>query len=126
MAVTPFDHAFTFQIDESADRATAAPVAVPAGKVLIIRYVSGNFSFPSGETHIVSVSLLYEGSTASVEHRLIPVPTGAMDVEDTVGVAQHTHLLIGSGVDVRVSAIRSPISGGVFGVVTISGELVDA
>lgn len=125
MAVTPFDHTFGLQVDGSVDRVVSAAVAVPVGKVLVIRFVSGSFLFETGQTHIALVSLLYQGSPDEVQHEFIPVRIGTMGLQDVIVVAQHTHLLVGSGVGVQAAVIRDPINGEVNGRVTISGELVD-
>jgi len=98
---------------------------VPAGKRLVIRYVSGKIVLPPGQRAVdVFVITSVNGSLAN--HFVVPVFTASSSGTDISEFAQETQLYADPGpFDVEVGADRSDSTGaGTFDIV-VSGYLID-
>ena len=93
---------------------------VPAGKELVIEYVSASGSVPAGE------SMTYSVATGSVQH-FIPAVQQVPDSYLTIFVAgQQTRLYADPGTTVTLGVIRTGGGGTASATISISGTLVDA
>jgi hypothetical protein len=93
--------------------------AVPAGKQLVIEYVSASGSVPSGE------SLMYSVTTGSVQH-FIPATQQALDLYRVFFIAgQQTRIYAEPGTTVIVGVLRTGSGGDASANISISGSLVD-
>ena len=112
---------FQIQMGISLDQSPVgvASFPVPAGKRLVIEYVSASGVVPAGQ------SLIYSVSTGSVEH-LIPVTQQAPDAYAVICVAgQQTRLYAEPGSTVVLGVQRTGFGGSASANISISGTLMD-
>ncbi len=97
---------------------------VPAGKRLVIRYVSAHADLPTGQ-RLLSLRLDTDHSGISILHWFVPVSTGNIGTRARFAVAQDTQLYADPGTTVEFTAGRSTIGGGGTIHVSVSGYLID-
>ncbi|HWN99211.1 MAG TPA: hypothetical protein VNS63_08075, partial [Blastocatellia bacterium] len=93
---------------------------VPSGKRLVIEYVSGQGTLPTGDK-LLFVRLQINTGGSTVFHRFLPVLTGTEGNVDVFLVSQQTRLYAEPGSSVILSG---PPANTIFSV-TVSGYLVD-
>ena len=126
MAISVFDEFRPLQITNGSDRQTATFDPIPAGQILIVRFVSAQFLVPNGQ-RITVLSLNFEtGGAGSHSHMFVPVVTGKIGLVDMVVASQHTHFYVESGVVITAFAIRESNTGISNGHMVVAGELVAA
>jgi hypothetical protein len=117
------------QLDFTAgDTHTANVILVPAGKRLVIEFVSAGWVIPSGQTIVqLSVETIFQGHDAF--HFFAPVMTGSSTIGDWAALSQETSLyadhLSNPGGDVAINVYRSDSTGSGNGALTVSGYLID-
>ncbi len=120
-------HAFQAQVVVSLSATTArnsaAITTVPAGKRLVIEYVSVLASGPTGQRYQASIGVR-QGTTAGL-YFLALSPQGTFDFNDQLIAGQPTRLYSDAGTSVGVELVRSATASTAFGIFTISGYLVD-
>jgi hypothetical protein len=128
VAITPFDATASLQ-GQPGDptKAEAAIPAVPSAKLLVLRHVFADLELPRGQ-HLVMVNLIYNTQGVSNAHWFIPTLGGnpGMGTNEAWLVSEHTHLYVETGAAIQAFAIKTEVEGAMSGIVTLSGELVDA
>ncbi len=120
-------HAFQAQVSVSLSattpRAQATITTVPAGKRLVIEYVSALVIGPTGQRYQASIGVT-QGSTTGAYY--VPLSLqGTFDSDDQLVAGQPTRLYSDAGSQVVVELVRSATAGTAFGTFTVSGYLVD-
>jgi hypothetical protein len=118
-----------FQIDQlvlisDGSLAGSRSFTVPAGKRLVIRYVSAHANLPTGQK-LNRLTLETVLGVRIVPHRFVPVFTGPQGTLDFFAVAQDTQLYADGGSTVLIVATRSDASGTGIVHVSVSGYLID-
>lgn len=99
-------------------------VQVPAGKRLVIEYVSGDALMPTGQKCLLSVLTLLAGQTTATQHRLETVALGKFGATDHFRAAQVVRLYADPGTTVTLRADRDLATGTATARMSLSGKLV--
>jgi hypothetical protein len=117
------------QLDFTAgDPHTANVILVPAGKRLVIQFVSAAWIVPNGQQVVrVSIETIFQGHDAF--HFFAPASSGTTSIGDWITLSQETELyaehLSNPGGDLAINAWRSDSTGSGNGALTVSGYLID-
>ncbi|HEV8649976.1 MAG TPA: hypothetical protein VG276_11375 [Actinomycetes bacterium] len=98
---------------------------VPAGKRLVIRYVSADADLPTGQRLIVLGLHTRIILGQLVPHHFVPVFTGTIGTRGHFAVAQDTQLYAAPETSVFIAAARSGTGGEGTITVSVSGYLID-
>jgi hypothetical protein len=123
--------AFQKEVDvnfTAGDDHTSNFILVPAGKRLVIEFVSAGWVIPNGQKILqVSIETIFQGHDAF--HFVAPAFTGTSAIGDWFSLSQETALyaehLSNPGGDVVINAWRSDTTGSGNGGLTVSGYLID-
>jgi hypothetical protein len=117
----PFSQSADFSFPDGAiTRST--PITTPSGKRLVIEYVSGHFSVPTGQ-NITKIALGATLDQQFANHFVARVPLGDSGLgSEFFGASQHMRVYA-DGLFINVQ--RSGSAGTAAGTVTVSGYLVD-
>ena len=121
----PFQHFASFQIEAPAFGGSDS-FAVPAGKRLVIEYITFRSNILTGGNQIVSFSLGNQGGGSLGGFGFVPQTT-IQSAVGTIGFIAHEQLraYCDPGTDVTVSAIRNSSVGSDTVSYTVTGFLVD-
>ena len=101
---------------------TGTVTTVPAGKRLVIEYVSANFQLPSTQA---VVELVLQSPPGTVSHYLTPIRTGVFGTHDLWSASQQLRLYADGGDQVLAALSRTGTTEAVSMSVSISGYLID-
>ena len=99
-------------------------VQVPAGKRLVIEYVSGDALMPTGQKCLFSVLTSLAGQTTATQHRLETGALGKFGAPDLFRTAQVLRLYAVPGTTVTLRADRDNTTGAATARMSLSGKLV--
>jgi hypothetical protein len=100
-------------------------VNVPAGKRLIIEYVSGQAFLPAGQTALFSVIVSLQGQPTGTWHYLESTVVGPFGSQDCFQCGRLVRLYADAGTVVMLRTDRNAPTGGGLSRMTLSGHLVD-
>ena len=120
---TPFQQQIDLSIYEGG-KASSVPVAVPAGKVLVIEFVSLASVLPPGQKLTASIGTTVKGSRATY---VLPSTTcdSAVDGSDAVCANQVMRVYADGGSIIDLMVVRNSTKGASQVGLAISGYLVD-
>jgi hypothetical protein len=118
-----FQHDITFTLPDNFSEVCSPLIAVPAGKRLVIEYVSGKATFPAADQKLRNFSIRTTVNGNQVYHYLVPTATGIFN-EYVAG--QQTRLYADANTLPHICVSRSNLNDGIVTVqASISGYLVD-
>ena len=98
---------------------------MPAGKRLVIEYVSGRASFPDGQRCWFSVITRLAGATTGTEYFLGTDHATAAGTQDRATAGQAVKLYADSGTTVMLRALRDNATGDAIARMALAGYLLD-
>jgi|SRR5262249_54854649 len=101
-----------------------AGMMVPAGKRLVIEYVSGRAELPAGQ-FLNTVALSTHVSSSQVVHYVQPTLLGANPTDAFFSIGQLVKIYADPGIEVHFILRRSSSTGSASARVSLSGYLVD-
>jgi hypothetical protein len=100
-------------------------VAVPAGKRLVIEYVSGEAFVPTGQKAVFSVITTIGGASTGMRHYLHTDAMGSFGAPDYFRAGQVVRLYADPGTGVMLRADRDAATGDALARMSISGYFVN-
>ena len=97
---------------------------VPAGKRLVIEYVSGDASMPTGQKCLFSIFTSLAGQTTGTRHVLETAALGKLGATDHFQTAQVVRLYADPGTAVTLRADRDLATGTATARMSLSGHLI--
>ncbi len=118
-----FQEDLTFTLPDNFSEVCSPLTTVPAGKRLVIEYISGKASFPAADQKLRHLSIRTTLNGNLVYHYLAPTPTG---VFNEYVAAQQVRLYADANTLPHICLGRGNLNDGVVSVhVSISGYLID-
>jgi hypothetical protein len=122
MSDQPFQAGTLVSVPNGQLLGVAVVTTVPAGKRLVIEFVSALVFVPAAQ-HVVELSL--QSPPGSYSHYLTPVPLGRNGLNDEFVASQSLRLYANAGQRVQVAVSRTGSNGPASALVSLSGVLVD-
>ena len=123
MFTNPFQTSVTLSLPNGTGGQNAA-FQVPAGKRLVIEYVSGDAFMPTGQKCLFSIFTSLAGQATGTQHVLETVALGKFGATDQFRTAQVVRLFADPGTTVMLRADRDLATGTATARMSLSGQLV--
>ena len=123
MFTNPFQISLPLSLPNGTGGQNAA-FQVPAGKRLVIEYVSGDALMPTGQKCLFSIFTSLAGQATGTQHVLETVALGKFGATDQFRTAQVVRLYADPGTNVTLRADRDLATGTATARMSLAGQLV--
>jgi hypothetical protein len=123
-AITPFETELGASFLNGAQFSEEMDIAVPAGKRLVIEFMSAQVRIPTGQ--FVTGEFATTVGGLSAVHYLAMTPQGKFGGGDIFALSQPMEVSADPNTPVRIHMFRSDVTGQGFVQLSVSGYLVDA